>query len=82
MRGDLESVLAKSKRLTSAQVVMEIRIAWDDAGRITIAQPVRPSADPSIDREYQALVGLKLRNPPPPDIPKPVVFRIRARRPQ
>jgi TonB family protein len=82
VQGDVESVLRKSKRLSSASVTMEIRISWDESGRITLAQPVRSSGDATLDREYQSLVGQMLRSPPPADVPKPVVFRIRARRPQ
>jgi TonB family protein len=82
MKGDLEAVLKRSKRLTAANLVMELRISWDDTGRVTLAQPVRSSGDPALDREYQALVGTTFKNPPPADIPRPVIFRIRALRPQ
>jgi TonB family protein len=82
VQGALESVLRRSKRLRSASLSMEIRISWDDAGRVTKAQPVKSSGDPAIDREYQDLVGLTLPTAIPPDVPKPVVLRIRARRPQ
>lgn len=81
MQPDLQAVLQKSKKLTAASVVAELRIWWDEAGRITRVQPVRASADPSLDEEFQRLVGVRLRYPPPPDVPMPVVMRINARRP-
>jgi TonB family protein len=82
VQGDLEAVLRRSKKLSASSLVMEIRVSWDESGRVTLVQPVKSSGDPALDREYEALVGHTLRNPPPADVPKPVVFRIRARRPQ
>ncbi len=81
MQPDIEAALRGCKRLSSASVRMELRIWWDASGRITRVQPVR-SGDPAVDAELQTLVGLRLRQPPPSDVPMPVVMRLNARRPQ
>jgi outer membrane biosynthesis protein TonB len=82
MQPDIEAVLRRSKRLSAASVVAELRLWWDESGRITRVLPVRRSADPTLDQEFEVLVGLQLRQRPPPDIPMPVVMRVRAHRPQ
>jgi outer membrane biosynthesis protein TonB len=82
MQPDIEAVLRRSKRLSAASAVADLRLWWDPSGRITRVQPVRPSADPTLDKEFEALVGVQLRNPPPADIPMPVVMRVQARRPR
>jgi len=81
MQPDIEAVLRKSKRLSAASAVAELRLWWDESGRITRVRPIRPSADPALDQEFESLVGLQLRHPPPPDVPMPVVMRVQARRP-
>jgi hypothetical protein len=81
MQPDVEAVLRRSRRLSAVAAVAELRLWWDESGRITRVQPVRPGADPTLDHEFEALVGLQLRHPPPPDVPMPVVMRIQARRP-
>ena len=82
MQPDIEAVLRRGKRLSAANAVAELRLWWDASGRITRVQPVRPGADPALDQEFEALVGVQLRHPPPPDVPMPVVMRVQARRPR
>jgi outer membrane biosynthesis protein TonB len=82
MQPDVEAVLRRSRRLSAVAAVAELRLWWDESGRITRVQPVRPSPDPTLDQEFEALVGLQLRHPPPPDLPMPVVMRVQARRPR
>jgi outer membrane biosynthesis protein TonB len=78
---DIEAVLKRSKKLAASSVVVELRIWWDPTGRITRVQPVGSSAHPAIADEFKALVGLQLRQAPPPEVPVPVIMRIRALRP-
>jgi len=82
MQPDIEAVLRRSKRLSSASLVAELRIWWDESGRITRVQQAGARADPSLDEDFERLVGIRVRNPPPPDVPMPVVLRVSARRPQ
>jgi outer membrane biosynthesis protein TonB len=82
MQPDVEAVLRRSKRLSAVSAVAELRLWWDESGRITRVQPVRPNRDASLDQEFEALVGLQLRHRPPPDVPMPVVMRVHARRPR
>ncbi len=82
MQPDIEAVLRKSKKLSSSALVAEVKIWWDGAGRITRVQPVGASADPAVADEFRALVGVQLRQPPPADVPVPVIMRIKALRPR
>jgi outer membrane biosynthesis protein TonB len=82
MQPDIEAVLRRSKKLTATQTVAELRIWWDPSGRVTRVQPVGASADPALAEEFHALVGLQLRQPPPADVPMPVIMRIKAHRPR
>jgi outer membrane biosynthesis protein TonB len=81
MQPDIEAVLRRSKKLAATSTVAELRIWWDGSGRITRVQPVGSSAHPAIADEFKALVGLQLRQPPPADVPMPVIMRIKALRP-
>jgi len=74
----------RSNRLTrSAEARIEVRIWPDDTGRITRARLAHSTGDSALDRtiESEVLTGLRLDQPPPDDMPRPIVLRLTARRP-
>jgi TonB family protein len=77
----LEEELRKSKRLSTAEARVELRIWTDSSGRITRVQLIRSTGNREIDEAIQSVVGLRLRDPPPADIPMPMIARVIARRP-
>jgi TonB family protein len=78
---DVEEAFRKQKKLTSASARVEFRIWADDAGRISRVQLVKSTGHPDLDDAIRSIVGLRLRAPPPHDIPMPMVARINVRRP-
>jgi TonB family protein len=79
---DLEEAFRKHKRMSSAATRVELRVWTDPAGRISRVQLIRSTGDPELDAAIQSVVGLRLREPPPRDIPMPMIARLTARRPE
>lgn len=79
---EIEDAFRHHKQLTSASARVELRVWVDPDGRISKVQLVRSTGDPKVDEAIQSVVGLRLREPPPRDIPMPMVARLTARRPQ
>jgi len=63
---------------------LKIRVWADSTGRITKAHLTGSTGDPALDATLQndILTGMQLDNPPPADMPMPIVMRVSARRPQ
>ena len=80
LAAQIEDVYRKNKRLSIASTRVEIRVWADHAGRISRVELVKSTGDPELDRVIQSVVGLKLKVPPPSDIPMPMLARITARR--
>ena len=61
---------------------MTVRVWADSSGRITRAQLVGSSGNPSVDQaiKSQVLTGLQLTEPPPAGMPMPINMRIAARK--
>lgn len=76
----IEDAYRKSKRLTTASARVEIRVWADRSGRISRLELVKSTGDPELDQAIQSVVGLKLKEPPPSDIPMPMLARFTARR--
>ncbi|MGF1655524.1 MAG: energy transducer TonB [Verrucomicrobiales bacterium] len=70
-------------QVKSSTMRIEVRVWADDTGRITRAQLVNSTGDPSLDRTMRddLLTGLRLAEPPPEDMPMPIVMRLSASRP-
>jgi TonB family protein len=79
---DLEEAFRKHKRMSAASTRVELRVWTDPSGRISKVQLIRSTGDPELDAAIQSVVGLKLREPPPRDIPMPMIARLTARRPE
>ena len=60
-----------------------VRVWPDSNGRITRAQLVGTTGDPSTDQAIKnsILTGLQLPQAPPADMPTPIVLRINGRKP-
>jgi len=75
--------LGKHRRTRSSTLSVKVRIWADSTGRITRATLDGTSGDPAVDKSIQSeiLTGLQLQEPPPEDMPMPIVMRITAKRP-
>ena len=78
---EIEEAFRSQKKMTAVSTRVELRVWADEAGRISRVQLVRSTGDSDLDRAIQSVVGLRLREPPPRDIPMPMVARLTARRP-
>jgi periplasmic protein TonB len=78
---ELGEALRRNKRISSASLRVELRLWTDPAGRVSKVQLLRSTGDPEVDQAIQSVVGLRLRQPPPPGSPMPMVLRVTARRP-
>jgi protein TonB len=85
--GQVQSTVAeavrRNPRTRTANLRVQIRIWSSPTGRITRAQLVGSSGDPSVDNAItnEVLNGLQLQQPPPKEMPMPIVLRLTARRP-
>jgi len=75
--------LAKHRRTRSASLNLKVRIWADNTGRVTRASLIDSTGDAALDQALQSeiLTGLQLQEPPPEDMPMPIVMRITAKRP-
>jgi protein TonB len=85
--GQVQSTVAeamrRNPRTKSANLRVQIRIWPNTTGRITRAQLVGSTGDPALDNAItnDVLNGLQLQQPPPKEMPMPIVLRLTARRP-
>jgi periplasmic protein TonB len=78
---ELGEALRRNKRISSAALRVELRLWTDPSGRVSKVQLLRSTGDAAVDEAIQSVVGLRLRQPPPPGSPMPMVLRVTARRP-
>jgi outer membrane biosynthesis protein TonB len=79
---DIEEALRKQKKLLTAALRVELRVWADRTGRIERIQVMKGTGRPDLEEALQAVVGLRLKEPPPEDLPMPMIARFTARRPQ
>ncbi len=79
----IDSALRANPKTRGMVVQTEIRLWADASGRITRVQLGASTGDPEIDAVIrdQVLGGIVLREPPPRDMPMPLVTRVTAHRP-
>ena len=77
---ELEETFRKTKGLSSASTRVELRVWADPDGRIRRVQLLKSTGDSALDEAIQSVVGMRLREPPPPGIPMPMIARLTARR--
>ncbi len=81
LASEIEDALRRDKALSSASTRVEVRIWTDATGRISRVQLLRSTGDPKVDAAIQGIIGLRLREAPPAEIPMPMIARLTARRP-
>lgn len=81
LASEIEDALRRDKVLSSASARVEVRIWSDATGRISRVQLLRSTGDPRVDAAIQGIVGIRLREAPPAEIPMPMIARLTARRP-
>ena len=79
---ELTEVFRRNRSISTASARVEVRLWADSTGRVSKIQLVRSTGDPEVDRAIESAVGIRLRQPPPPGSPMPMVLRVTARRPQ
>ena len=79
----VEDALRKNPHTRSAAFRVEVRIWTDTTGRVTRVQLAGSTGNPAVDAaiKEEVLTGLQLQEPPPADMPLPIVMRLTARRP-
>ena len=79
----IAEALHQNSKTQNATLQLKIRIWADSSGRITRAELAGSSGDPAVDAAIrnEVLIGLQLADPPPQDMPMPIIMRVIARRP-
>jgi TonB family protein len=78
----VQEALNRNPVARQAQFVEKVRIWADESGRLTRSRLAGSTGDTTVDKAItEALEGLQLPDPPPKDMPMPIVMRITARRP-
>ncbi len=83
VQAQLESALRANPRTRNARMQAQIRIWANASGRVTRVQLVSSTGDAELDAiiRNEVFGSLVLREPPPKDMPMPMVTRVTARRP-
>ena len=78
-----KSALRAHEKTRNAVMQVEIRLWADASGRVSRVQLVSSTGDSALDAVIRNEVfgGLVLREPPPKDMPMPMVTRVTARHP-
>src|SRR5260221_5039917 len=76
--GIKEALLQNNNTRTASISGVVIRIWVDNTARVTRAQLVGTTGNPSLDSAItdKVLTGLQLKEPPPSDMPMPIVVRV------
>lgn len=78
----IESALRANAKTRNVVMQVQVRLWADGTGRVSRVQLVNSTGDPAIDAAIrgEVLAGITLRQPPPADMPMPMVARITARK--
>jgi periplasmic protein TonB len=79
----IEAAIRANAKTRNAVMTIRVRLWADETGRISRVQLASSTGDAEVDAVLrdQVFPGLSLREPPPKDMPMPMVTRITARRP-
>ena len=79
----IEAALHANQRTRSAVMQVQIRLWADGSGRVNRVELASSTGDPELDAVIRndVLRGITIREPPPKDMPMPMVTRVIARRP-
>jgi outer membrane biosynthesis protein TonB len=83
VQAQIESALRANEKTRRAVMQVQIRLWADATGRVNRVQLVSSTGDAELDQiiRNEVLGSLTLREPPPRDMPMPMVTRVTARRP-
>jgi len=83
VQSQIESALRANDRTRNAVLQVQVRLWADATGRVSRVQLVSSTGDAALDAiiRNDVLGQLVLREPPPRDMPMPMVARLSARRP-
>lgn len=83
VQSQIESALAANSRTRKAVLQVQIRLWADGTGRVNRVQLMSSTGDAELDAiiRNEVLGSLTLREPPPKDMPMPMVTRVTERRP-
>jgi hypothetical protein len=78
----IEAALRANPKTRNSVAQIQVRLWADATGRVTRVQVVKFTGDADVDSiiRGEILAGLALREPPPTDMPMPMVTRITMRR--
>jgi hypothetical protein len=79
----IEAALRAHPKTRNVVLQVQVRLWADNTGRVSRVELVKSTGDSEIDAVIrgEVLAGITLRQPPPTDMPMPMVARITARRP-
>jgi outer membrane biosynthesis protein TonB len=79
----VRAALSRNDKTRNASFRIKVRVWADANGRITHAALAESTGDPAVDAaiQNQVLVGLQLQQPPPQNMPMPIIMMIREQRP-
>ena len=83
VQAQIETALRANSRTRNATMQVQVRLWADASGRVNRIQLVSSTGDAELDAVIRndVLGSLVLREPPPKDMPMPMVTRVTARRP-
>lgn len=83
VQNQIEEALRSNRKTRNSRARVEVRLWADASGRVMRVAMVSSTGDAEIDRaiENEVLAGMLLKEPPPRDMPMPIVTRLTARRP-
>lgn len=79
----IQDALRRHEKTKTAELKVDMRIWPDASGRIVKVKLSNSTGTPEIDSaiEKEVLGGLVLKEPPPSDMPLPIVLRVTLKRP-
>jgi len=82
VQSQIEAALRAHPKTRNASMQIQVRLWSDSSGRIKRVQLVTSTGDGALDAVLrdEVLNGLMLRQPPPKDMPMPIVMRITERK--
>jgi periplasmic protein TonB len=83
VQSQIEAALRANSRTRNSVMQMQIRLWADSSGHVNRVQLVSSTGDAELDTiiRNDVFSGLTLREPPPKDMPMPIVAHVTARRP-
>jgi outer membrane biosynthesis protein TonB len=83
VQSQIEKALRENEKTRNARLQIEVLVWPDAAGRVSRVQLLKTSGNAEIDAVLrdEVLTGIRFSEPPPKDMPVPIVTRITARRP-